>query len=94
MGQADKRLIALLGEARSTLEQVLARPECSLAELAREKTQCRKRMARLVRIAWLAPDIVRIILKDKQPASLTAATLMKLELPADWNHQRRVLGIG
>jgi len=94
MGETDKRLIALLREARSTLEQVLARPECSLAELARERTQCRKRMARLVRVAWLAPDIVRIILKDKQPASLTAATLMQLELPADWDHQRRVLGIG
>ena len=60
MGEPDKRLIALLREARSTLEQVLARPACCWAELARERTQCRKRMARLVRIAWLANDIVRI----------------------------------
>lgn len=94
LGEPDKRLIALLKEARCTLEQVLARPECTLAELAREMKQCRKRMTRLVRIAWLAPDIIKMILKGKHPASLTAATLMKIELPAGWEHQRQALGIG
>jgi site-specific DNA recombinase len=91
-GGQNKELAALLIEARATLEYVLAQPERTITELAREKHQCRKRMTQLVRIAWLAPSIVRMILKGKQPAGLTPARLLGAELPICWTDQRRTLG--
>jgi site-specific DNA recombinase len=48
---------------------------------------------RLVRLAFLAPDIVAAILAGKQPAGLTANKLMAdTRLPLDWRDQRTALG--
>jgi hypothetical protein len=45
------------------------------------------------RLAFLAPDIVEAILRGEQPVDLTAARLTGgIELPCDWQHQRRLLG--
>jgi site-specific DNA recombinase len=44
---------------------------------------------RLVRLAFLASDIVAAILAGKQPAGLTADKLMvDTRLPLDWRDQR------
>ena len=68
-------------------------PDHSVAELARDTGQCRKRISRLVRIPWLSPEIVKLILKGRQPASLTAARLMSWDIPADWAKQKQAFGI-
>jgi hypothetical protein len=48
---------------------------------------------RLVRLTFLAPDIVAAILAGKQPAGLTANKLMAdTRLPLDWRDQRAALG--
>ena len=48
---------------------------------------------RLVRLAFLAPDIVAAILAGKQPPGLTANKLMAdTRLPLDWRDQRAALG--
>jgi hypothetical protein len=48
---------------------------------------------RLVRLTFLAPDIVAAILAGKQPAGLTANKLMAdTRLPLDWSEQRTALG--
>lgn len=45
-------------------------------------------------VAFLAPDIVKVIEAGKQPTTLTAHTLFKaLPLPASWEEQRKMLGI-
>jgi site-specific DNA recombinase len=48
---------------------------------------------RLVRLAFLAPDIQRVILDGRQPNDLTLATFMKGEIPLLWSEQRRRFGI-
>ena len=49
----------------------------------------------LLRLAFLAPDIVEAIAADRQPAELTAETLIKrVVLRFDWAAQKRMLGIG
>ncbi|MBR0662418.1 hypothetical protein [Neoroseomonas oryzicola] len=59
---------------------------------------CRQRISqsyatRLVRLAWLAPDIVEAILGGCQPANLTASRLMQdTRILTDWQEQRRALG--
>jgi hypothetical protein len=48
---------------------------------------------RLLRLAWLAPDIVEAILGGCQPENLTASRLIQdTRIPSDWPEQRRVLG--
>ncbi len=49
--------------------------------------------ARIVRLAYLAPDITTAILGGRQPANLTAARLAHIgTLPLGWTDQRRALG--
>jgi hypothetical protein len=48
---------------------------------------------RLVRLAFLAPDIQQAILEGRQPDDLTLARLMKAEIPILWSAQRRMFGI-
>ncbi|MFC4271391.1 hypothetical protein GQF03_18510 [Sneathiella chungangensis] len=47
----------------------------------------------LVRLAFLAPDIQKIILDGRQPDHLTLALLMKENIPLLWSDQRRKFGI-
>jgi hypothetical protein len=44
---------------------------------------------KLIRLAFLAPDIQRNILQGRQPAALTLERLMFGEIPASWEEQRR-----
>ena len=49
---------------------------------------------RLVRLSYLAPDIIQAILDGRQPRDLTADKLLAhSRLPLGWHEQRTVLGI-
>jgi hypothetical protein len=52
------------------------------------------RLTSLVRLSYLAPDIVRAFLAGHQPIALTPIALLRLskDLPHDWSEQRYVLG--
>ncbi len=44
-------------------------------------------------LAFLAPDIVQAIMEGTQPEHLTTHALMRhINIPLDWNAQRRLLG--
>lgn len=88
----DERLIALLTEARSLGREVADNPDRTIADLAKQASRCRKRMAQLIRLNWLAPDIVQAIVDGTQPARLTATTLLDVVLPIAWTEQRTLLG--
>lgn len=50
-------------------------------------------IAKLVRLSWLAPDIINSILDGHQPASLNGRRLLRTsDLPLSWPAQRRTLG--
>ena len=47
----------------------------------------------LLRIGWLAPDIVSAIIDGRQPLGLTGRRLLRASnLPLDWAKQREFLG--
>ena len=48
---------------------------------------------RLVRLAFLAPDLQRAILAGRQPPNLTLTRLMDGSLPLLWSEQAEMLGI-
>ncbi len=52
------------------------------------------RLTTLIRLSYLAPDIVRALLEGRQPIELTPTRLLRLskDLPHDWSEQRHVLG--
>ncbi len=47
---------------------------------------------RLIRLAFLAPDLQAAILDGRQPSEMTLAALMEAELPLSWSEQRRRFG--
>jgi len=88
----DDRLIGLLAEALQARELVLAHPDRSIASIASEHGRCRTRLAKLVGLSCIAPDIITAILEGRQPETLTVGKLSGMALPAAWAQQRRILG--
>ena len=65
----------------------------TLEEIAQEEGIVPSYATRLVRLNFLAPDIVAAILAGKQPPGLTANKLMAdTRLPLEWREQRTALG--
>ncbi|WP_175562599.1 hypothetical protein [Muricoccus roseus] len=52
----------------------------------------RSYLARLVRLAYLAPSLTKAILSGAQTAAITPSRLMRdTRLPLDWHDQQRLL---
>ncbi len=50
-------------------------------------------VSRLIRLAFLSPEITEAILDGRQPLGLTATKLMRVSrLPLDWRAQGQALG--
>jgi len=92
---ADTTLIRLLVRGRKIGKRMFE-PGCPpLEDIAREERITSSYATRLVRLTFLAPDIVAAIVAGKQPAGLTANKLMAdTRLPLDWRDQRAALGFG
>jgi hypothetical protein len=72
---------------RLTLNMLL-----SFAQCEREVTGKRTRLAKLIGLSCLTPDIVTAIVGGRQPAKLTAKMLASIDLPLCWREQRAALG--
>jgi site-specific DNA recombinase len=91
--RSDPSLVRLIARAWALREALVLSTAPSLTAVAAEKGISQSYATRLVRLAWLAPDIVEAILGGCQPANLTAARLMQdTRIPTDWQDQRRTLG--
>jgi hypothetical protein len=90
---ADATLIRLLVRGRKIGKRMFE-PGCPpLEDIAHEERITSTYATRLVRLTFLAPDIVAAILAGKQLAGLTANKLMvDTRLPLDWRDQRTALG--
>ena len=89
----DQSLARILARASRLFDRLNSDPELTAAELARNEALNKSYVSRLVRLAFLAPDIVTAILDGRKPVTLTANKLMAdTRLPIDWAEQRRALG--
>lgn len=86
------RLLRLLRDARSARDLVEKERAARLMDLARQMKCKKTRFARLVRLNYLAPDIITSILDGTQPTDLTARKLMQHDIPMDWTLQRKMFG--
>jgi len=84
----DPVLVRLIAQAFTAREAMLSgKPDPVVSTFSLDHQR------RLARLGWLAPDIVRAILKGTQPASLNARRLLRASaLPLDWPAQRRMFG--
>ncbi|MEO6716311.1 MAG: recombinase family protein [Novosphingobium sp.] len=87
----DSRLVGLVAEAYAARQAVFEQTG-SLAQIATRLGKCRGHLADMMRISYLAPDIVAAIVEGRQPVSLKRKTLMATSLSLDWSEQRRQLG--
>lgn len=90
--QRDEKLVQLVAEAHAARTLVMEHPTKPIATIAAERGRCRTRLAKLVGLSCLAPDIVTAIVEGRQPAKLTAKLLSSIDLPLSWLEQRVFLG--
>ena len=88
----DKQLKLLLRSARAAQALLDAHRELDFAGLARRFGRSPGYFSRLIRLNYLAPDIVAAIADGRQPSSLDRKTLASAHIPLDWAVQRRMFG--
>ena len=89
----DARLVKLLIRARRFNAALVRSGGVPFATLAKREGVSPSYFTRLVRLSYLAPDIIQAILDGGQPRDLTADKLLAhSRLPLGWHKQRIVLG--
>ena len=75
-------------------QRLLDNAHLTLREIAAEEDVSDSYITRLLRLSWLAPDIIAAILAGRQPPDLTARKLLGMyqHLPVGWPEQKKALG--
>lgn len=87
-----RSLKQLIRDARTCQAMVDNERDKSLKELADQLGYSRNRFARVLRLNYLAPDIILSIIDGTHPPGLTRTKLVEASLPMDWSLQRKLLG--
>ncbi len=87
----DQALILALARARSWMRALRQAEFVDTAEIAQRFGLSDAHVRRLLRFAYLAPDIVEAIVEGRQPRILTVKLLLK-RIPLDWGDQRAAFG--
>ncbi|MBV7265922.1 recombinase family protein [Erythrobacter ani] len=92
VGTPDKKLIDLIRSARKAQRLVEENRELGLEALAKIQGCRTAQFARLVRLNYLAPDIVTAVFDGTQPPGLSRKVLLNSNVPTDWAVQRKLYG--
>ena len=91
--QSDPSLARLLHQAIQFREQFLSRHDAGIAALAEEAGVSGSHFTRVMRLGFLAPDVIAAIADGQHPLHLNATKLAaETRLPLLWDDQRRILG--
>jgi len=93
IAEPNAGLVKLIGQARVAQDMVFTERDRTLSELAQLNRMRPAGFSRLVRLNYLAPDIVASILDGEQPAGLTRKQLLKFDLPIDWKNATSAPGL-
>jgi site-specific DNA recombinase len=90
----DLALLKAVARAHRWFDELSTGKARSLAEIAAREGLAVRYVGRLIRLAFLAPDIVESIVEGRQPTGLTAEAVTRhIELPLEWRSQRTALNI-
>ena len=91
----DHSLCRVLAQAHQYHAMVMHNGGKTMAELAAEAGVGGSYFTRILRLSFLAPDVVKAILRDGHPIELTAKRLAnEVRLPIAWQDQHALLGTG
>ncbi len=88
----DRSLIRAIARAHQWLGLLRDGEVRSIADLARRERISPGYAEKIIRLAFLAPDIVEATIDGRQPASMSLADLLEREIPVSWRQQRVALG--
>lgn len=84
----DPVMLKLIAHARAAQEATLSGKHDPLVS-----KYSKRHLWQLLRLSWLAPDIIAAIAEGRQPATLTGRRLLRAaDVPLSWEEQRRYFG--
>jgi len=90
----DLSLLKAVARAHRWFDELSTGKARSLAAIAAREGLAVRYVGRLIRLAFLAPDIVESIVEGRQPTTLTAEALTRrIDLPLSWCSQRTALNV-
>jgi len=94
LGIPDTKLIDVIAKARDWNAKLKSGDYSSLIDIASDENIDKAEVSRTLPLAFLAPSIIRDILKSHQPVDLTADILRRKSsnIPLCWKSQRAYLG--
>jgi len=88
----DLPLLKVVARAHRWFDELSTGKASSLAEIARRERLAVRYVGRVIRLAFLAPDIVESIVEGRQPTILTAEAVTRhIEIPLEWRAQTTAL---
>jgi hypothetical protein len=91
--ETDPTLLKLLHRAHAWRQQLETGPPETISNVAATNEVNASYFTRVLRIAYLAPDIIEAIIEGRQPPEPTSNKLVRVKnLPIDWASQREALG--
>ncbi len=87
----DRPLIRAVSLARVWRARLESGEVANVRELARRERLCPRHASRLLPLAYLAPDLVQVILDGRQPPAMSLQAFTARPLPRRWEDQRRLV---
>lgn len=88
----DYALMRAIARAHRWKDTLLTGSANSLDDLAEQDGCTSQYVRQILKLAFLAPELVETILIGRQPVELRLTTLAQTSLPLSWSEQRRTLG--
>jgi hypothetical protein len=93
-GIVDLALLKVVARAHRWFDELSTGKANSLAQIAAREGLSVRYVGRLIRLAFLAPNIVESIIQGRQPTTLTAEGLTRhIAIPLEWRSQETALDI-
>jgi len=91
--KADPALLKAIARAHRWFDDLVMRRAASMAEIGKREGLPKNYVSWLIRLAFLAPEIVEAIIQGNHPPDLTAQTLItrRVDLPLQWQAQKTAL---
>jgi site-specific DNA recombinase len=91
--KADPALLKAIARAHRWFDDLVAGRVRSMAEIGKREGVAKNYVSWLIRLAFLAPEIVEAIVQGNHPPDLTAQTLItrRVDLPLEWQAQKVAL---
>ena len=91
--RADPALLKAIARAHRWFDDLVAGRVASMAEIGKREGLPKNYVSWLIRLAFLAPEIVEAIIQGNHPPELTAQTLItrRIDLPLSWQAQKSAL---